>query len=179
MNKVCGNGANFALVKQERSRTIVCYELKHIQGSELSEWYEVYFPRKVVDLPNIEQIRKAVEDDINAQTDEKILTGFVWTPQDGSHINVYLSMENQNNYSEAYHIAERRPEAILPVTFKLGEMEDKTPIYHTFETFAELESFYLQGAAYKQACLAEGWQRKDAIDWEPYQEALDELLPNE
>ena len=46
MAKICGNGADFALVKQERSRTIIGYELKLIQGSELSEWHEVYFSDK-------------------------------------------------------------------------------------------------------------------------------------
>lgn len=177
MAKMCGNGADFALVKQERSRTIVGYELRRLEGSALSEWHEVYFPRKVVDLPSIEQVRKAVEDDINAQTDAKIITGFVWIPEGGTSINVYLSMENQNNFSEAYHIAERKPESILPVTFKLGEQPDKTPIYHTFETFAELESFYLQGASFKQAALAEGWARKDALDWEAYEAALEVLKP--
>ena len=61
------------------------------------------------------------------------------------------------------------PEAILPVTFKLGEQEDGTPIYHQFTTAEELTQFYLQAAAYKNQCLADGWAEKDSIDWAPYE----------
>ena len=95
MAKMCGNGADFALVKQERSRTIVGYELRRLEGSALSEWHEVYFPRKVVDLPSIEQVKEAVNADIDAQTDAKILNGYQFTP-DGEEqpITVWQSKEN-------------------------------------------------------------------------------------
>ena len=171
---MCGNGADFALVKQERSRTIVGYELRRLEGSALSEWHEVYFPRKKVDLPSIEQVRKAVEDDINAQTDAKILNGYQFTP-DGEEqpITVWLSKENQTNFSEAHRLQ------IVPVKFKLNETEDKQPIYHTFETFEELDRFYKGGVAYINYCLNEGWARKDSIDWEPYAQAIDALKPKE
>ena len=177
MNKTFGPLADFALVKSDGTRTIVSYEKEDVAGSDNATWREVYFPKKQVAKPSLDQIRDAIEADINAQTDEKILTGFVWTPEGGEPINVWLSMENQSNYSEAYHIAERKPEAILPVTFKLGELPDKTPVYHTFETFAELESFYLSGAAFKNQCLNEGWHRKDAIDWSAYEHALNPEEP--
>ena len=116
MAKICGNGADFALVKQERSRTIIGYELKPIQGSELSEWHEVYFPRKIVDLPSIEQVREAVLADIDRQTDAQILNGYEFTP-DGAQepIVVWLSKESQTNFSEAHRLE------IVPVKFKLNE----------------------------------------------------------
>lgn len=177
MNKTFGPAAEFALIKSDCTRTIVSYEKEDVAGSYNATWREVYFPKKQVAKPTFDQIRDAIEADINAQTDEKILTGFVWTPEGGEPIKVWLSMENQSNYSEAYHIAERKPEAILPVTFKLGELADKTPVYHTFETFAELESFYLSGAAFKNQCLNEGWQRKDSIDWSVYEQALNHEEP--
>ena len=69
------------------------------------------------------------------------------------------------------------PEAILPVTFKLGEQADGTPIYHEFETAAELTSFYLQGLQFINATLAEGWTKKDGIDWAPYEQALNPETP--
>lgn len=172
MAKICGNGADFALVKQERSRTIVGYELKPIQGSELSEWHEVYFPRKVVDLPSIEQVREAVLADIDRQTDARILNGYEFTP-DGAQepIVVWLSKENQTNFSEAHRLE------IAPVKFKLNETADQQPIYHTFETFAELDRFYKGGVVYINQCLNAGWARKDALDWEAYEAALEALKP--
>jgi hypothetical protein len=167
MAKMCGNGADFALVKQERSRTIVGYELKRLEDSALSEWHEVYFPRKKVDLPSIEQVKEAVNADIDAQTDAKILNGYEFTP-DGEEqpITVWLSKENQTNFSEAHRLQ------IVPVKFKLNETEDKQPIYHTFETFDELNRFYVGGVAYINQCLNEGWARKDYIDWDAYDQAL-------
>jgi hypothetical protein len=59
---------------------------------------------------------------------------------------------------------------IVPVKFKLNETVDKQPIYHTFETFEELNRFYVGGVAYINQCLNEGWARKDSIDWTPYEE---------
>ena len=172
MAKMCGNGADFALVKQERSRTIVGYELRQLEGSALSEWHEVYFPRKVVDLPSIEQVKEAVNADIDAQTDAKILNGYEFTP-DGAQepITVWLSKENQTSFSEAHRLHS------VPVKCKLNETEDKQPIYHTFETFEELDRFYKGGVQYINYCLNVGWQRKDSIDWEPYAQAIDELKP--
>ena len=169
---MCGNGADFALVKQERSRTIVGYELRRLEGSALSEWHEVYFHRKVVDLPSIEQVKEAVNADIDAQTDAKILNGYEFTPDGASDpITVWLSKENQTNFSEAHRLQ------IVPVKFKLNETEDKQPIYHTFETFDELDRFYKGGVGYINQCLNVGWQRKDSIDWEPYAQAIDALKP--
>ena len=169
---MCGNGADFALVKQERSRTIVGYELRQLEGSALSEWHEVYFPRKKVDLPSIEQVKEAVNADIDAQTDAKILNGYEFTP-DGEEqpITVWLSKESQTNFSEAHRLQ------IVPVKFKLNETEDKQPIYHTFETFDELDRFYKGGVQYINYCLNVGWQRKDSIDWEPYAQAIEALKP--
>jgi hypothetical protein len=169
---MCGNGADFALVKQERSRTIVGYELRRMEGSALSEWHEVYFPRKVVDLPSIEQVKEAVNADIDAQTDAKILNGYEFTPDGASEpITVWLSKESQTNFSEAHRLQ------IVPVKFKLNETDDKQPIYHTFETFEELDRFYKGGVQYINYCLNVGWARKDAIDWEPYAQAIDALKP--
>ena len=174
MAKMCGNGADFALVKQERSRTIVGYELRQLECSALSEWHEVYFPRKKVDLPSIEQVKEAVNADIDAQTDAKILNGYEFTP-DGEEqpITVWLSKESQTNFSEAHRLQ------IVPVKFKLNETEDKKPIYHTFETFEELDRFYKGGVQYINYCLNVGWARKDSIDWEPYAQAIDALKPKD
>lgn len=157
----------FVPVRQDASQVIVSYDYQ-ADGKKNAFWHEVYFWKKRTAQPTLQQIKDAVYADINAQTDEKILKGFVWTPTGGEPVNVWLSMENQSNFSEAHGIAKDHPEAILPVTFKLGEDADGSPVYHTFETFEELDRFYMEGAAFKIQCLTEGWQRKDGIDWTPY-----------
>ena len=165
-NKYSGNVSDFQPVVEDASRVVISYGLTDI-GDGKVEWFEVVFYKKQTAKPTIEQVKKAVLDDINKQTDEKILTGFVW-----NDIPVWLSEENQRNFSEAQRIAMIMPEAILPVTFKLGEQADETPIYHEFETSEELTGFYLQAVAFINQTLAEGWQRKDGIDWAPYEQAL-------
>lgn len=110
------------------------------------------------------EIKKAVLDYINAKTDERILSGFVW-----NGVNVWLSSENQRNFSEAQRVALMTNGQSLPVTFKLGEDADGQPLYHEFTTTEELTGFYLSAVAFIQQCLNEGWQEKDNIDWSKYE----------
>ena len=161
MNKVCGNQNDYVPIREDRSRIVISYDLQEAPNN-LYTWYEIYFYKKQVGKPTFKMIKEAVYNDINSQTDYKILTGFVW-----NNIHVYLSIENQRNFSEAYHMAQSSS-SILPITFKLGEDENEEPVYYTFTTVEELTSFYTQAFAYINQCLNEGWQRKDAIDWEPY-----------
>ena len=170
-NKYSGNVSDFQPVVEDASRVVISYGLTEL-GDGKAEWFEVVFYKKQTAKPTIEQVKKAVLDDINKQTDEKILTGFVWMPEGGEPLPVYLSDENQRNFSEAQRIAMIMPDAILPVTFKLGEQADETPIYYEFTTSEELTGFYLQAVAFINQTLAEGWQRKDGIDWAPYEAAL-------
>lgn len=165
-NKYSGNVSDFQPVVEDQSRVVISYGLTEL-GDGKAEWFEVVFYKKQTAKPTIEQVKKAVLEDINKQTDEKILTGFVW-----NDMPVYLSDENQRNFSEAQRIAMIMPDAILPVTFKLGEQADETPIYHEFTTSEELTGFYLQAVAFINQTLADGWQRKDGIDWAPYEAAL-------
>lgn len=116
--------------------------------------------------PNLDfsEIKKAVIDYINAKTDERILTGFQW-----NGINVWLSEENQRNFSEAQRVALMTSGQSLPVTFKLGENAEGEPVYHEFTTVEELTGFYLAAVAFIQQCLSEGWQRKDNVDWTQFE----------
>lgn len=167
-NKVCGPATDFTLVKEEGTRTVISYDLQEEAGKELATWREIYFPKKQVAKPTIEMVKDAILADIDAQTDEKILDGYEFTP-DGADtpIIVWLSKESQTNFSEAHRLQ------IVPVKFKLNETADKHPIYHTFETFEELNRFYVGGVTYINQCLNEGWQCKDSIDWDAYAAALD------
>ena len=164
-NKYSGNVSDFQPVVEDASRVVISYGLTEL-GEGRAEWYEVVFYKKQ-GKPTMDAVKAAIIADINKQTDEKIISGFVW-----EGINVWLSEENQRNFSEAQRIADSMPDVILPVKFKLGEDADGKPVYHTFETSEELTEFYVTAVGYVNQCLAEGWAKKDGIDWTPYEEAL-------
>ena len=163
MNKMSGTLADFSLIREDGSRIVIGYGLKEA-GNGLYEWYEVYLYKKQTAQVSFEMVKETVIKDIDAKTDAKILNGYPFTP-DGAEepIIVWLSKENQTNFSEAHRLQ------IVPVKFKMNETEDKEPIYHTFETFEELDRFYKGGVQYINQCLNEGWAEKDSIDWAPYE----------
>ena len=163
-NKYCGAVADYQPVSEDQSRVVIMYGLTENEGK--AEWYQIDFYKKQ-GKPSFEAAKKAILDDIDKQTDEKILNGYEFIP-DGAEapIVVWLSKESQTNFSEAHRLQ------IVPIKFKLNETEDKQPIYHEFETFEELDRFYKGGVQYINQCLNEGWARKDSIDWTPYAEAL-------
>jgi len=116
---------------------------------------------------------------INSQTDEKILSGLVWTPKAGGDpIPVWLSTENQANFKAAYDLAVQKNGATLPVTFKMGEDAEGNPVYHTFETMEDADDFYITAVAFIQQTLNEGWQKKDNFDFTPYEQALSPVTDN-
>ena len=166
--KTTGLQADFAPIRDEGTSITICYGLTKASG-KLYEWYEIYLPKKQNAQLTFQMVKDAIIADIDAQTDEKILDGYEFTP-DGADtsIIVWLSKESQTNFSEAHRLQ------IVPVKFKLNETADKQPIYHTFETFEELNRFYVGGVAYINQCLNEGWARKDSIDWTPYEEYFPE-----
>ena len=162
---------NVALVElssKRKQKYIVRTDLQHYQTEEFDgvTFIEQRFDYK----PSIEEVKEFVIGVIDNQTDEKILDSYEFTP-DGEEnpIVVWLSKESQTNFSEAHRLQ------IVPVKFKLNETADKQPIYHTFETFEELNRFYVGGVAYINQCLNEGWAKKDSIDWTPYEQALNAL----
>ena len=160
-----GNQSDFAFIREDASRIVIGYDCKKVTGKSLYEWYEIYISKKEKSNISLQDVKDAILADIDAQTDAKILNGYEFTPDGASEsITVWLSKESQTNFSEAHRLQ------IVPVKFKLNETEDKQPIYHTFETFEELDRFYKGGVQYINQCLNEGWARKDAIDWTPYEE---------
>lgn len=168
MNKMSGKKSDFAYVREDSSRIVIGYGLTKVTGKNLYEWYEVYIYKTQISQLTFKVVKDAILKDINDRTDEKILNGFQWTPEGGEAINVWLSAENQRNYSEAERKAKDNS-AILPITFKLGENENEEAVYHTFATYEELSGFYDQAFLYINQCLNAGWEEKDAIDWTPYE----------
>lgn len=169
MNKVFGKQTDFAPIREDASRVIISYGYE-IVDEENATWIEIYLYKKQISQVSLADVKEAIIADINARTDEKIVSGFVWNPAAGGDpIPVWLSTENQFNFKSAYDLAIQKNGATLPVTFKMGENEDGTPVYHTFNTMEDADDFYIKAVAYINLCLAQGWEEKDGIDWSPYE----------
>lgn len=107
--------------------------------------------------PTADELKEVITQHIDAQTDGKILSGFVWNGQ-----RVWLSAENQFNFKAAYDVAVQTDGATLPVKFKLGEDADGLPMYHTFNSMNAFTDFYTGAISFIQQTLAAGWEEKDA-----------------
>jgi hypothetical protein len=173
-NKYSGNVSDFQPVVEDASRVVISYGLKEL-GDGKAEWYEIPFYKKQ-GKPSFDAAKKAIIADINAHTDEKIVNGFPWTILHGDHagetVNVWLSEENQRNFSEAQRVAAMTDGANLPLQVKVSEGADGIPVYDSFETIQEITNFYLAGVQFINATLQAGWAEKDSIDWTPYEQAL-------
>lgn len=124
-----------------------------------------YNYRQTLDYkPTVSEVKYLIIDTINANTDEKILNGFVW-----KGIHVYLSSENQNNFKAAFDLNMQMGGAMLPIKFKLGEDAEGKTVYHTFENMEDFTDFYTSAVAYINQCLNEGWAEKDSLDMSNYE----------
>lgn len=154
MNKVNGKKTSFAPIREDGSRITICYGLKKL-SKDLYEWYEVYLPKKQMSQLTFADVKTAVIADIDERVKTSIISGFVWNNKP-----VWFSEENQLNFSQA----------VVPVTLKIGEQDDGTPIYEQFDTAEELQTFSDACNVWKQQCLTDGYTEKDGIDWQPYEE---------
>lgn len=159
MNKTSGKQGAYAPIKQDASRIVISYGFKAVEGTDMAEWREVVIYKKQASALTLADVKEAIIGDINKRTDAKILSGLVWNGKP-----VWLSIENQLNFTNA----------TAPITLKIGEQEDGTPVYHDFENSEQLTDFRTACNNHKQAALAEGWLEKDGIDWTPYEA----LFPN-
>lgn len=182
MNKMFGMKSDFAYLKEDASRIVVGYDYKEIDDSH-AEWFEIYFYKAQIAKPTLEQIKEAIDADIDSQTDEKILNGYQWTilhgEDQGNVVKVWLSKENQNNFKAKHDVAKEYPNLVTwPMKYKVSEdAETKRPIYEYFDNMEELVQFYIGGLNYIETTYNAGWDRKDGIDMEAYEEALAELFP--
>ena len=117
--------------------------------------------------PTMDEIKNAIIATINADTDERILTGFTWNGKP-----VWLSQENQMNFKAAYDITVQTNGSTLPIKFKLGEDATGQPVYHTFTKIESFSDFYLKAFAYINATLNQGWKEKDSVDFSAYQSVI-------
>lgn len=153
-NKYCGTAADFQPVSEDQSRVVIMYGMK--EDGDKAEWYQLDFYKKQ-GKPSFEQVKAAIIADINERVKALIIGGFVWNDKP-----VWLSEENQMNFAQA----------VCPVTLKIGEQADGTPIYQEFATQEDVQAFTEACVAWKQQCLTAGWAEKDGMDWTPYEQAL-------
>ena len=153
MNKVNGKKTSFAPIREDGSRITICYGLKKLSG-KLYEWLEVYMPKKQLSQLTFADVKAAIIADIDERIKAQIIGGMTWNGKP-----VWYSIENQLNFTNA----------TAPVTLKIGEQEDGTPIYENFETADQLAAFCIACNAHKQNALTAGWAEKDGIDWAPYE----------
>lgn len=161
--KVNGLKTDFAPMRNEGTRITICYGLKKVDG-KLYEWHEIYLPKTQNANLSLDIVKTAILNDINSRVKTAIISGFVWNEKP-----VWLSEENQLNFSQA----------VVPATLKIGEQADGTPIYETFDTKTDLKAFNEACTLWKQQCLSEGYNEKDAIDWTPYEALFPEPAKTE
>jgi len=161
MEKIYGaTAAQDGLYKIGRSK----YELIYGYGKDSDEQeFGWNYRQRFTYQPSLDEIKKIIFDQIDAETDEKILNGFVY---DG--ISVVLSAETQFNFlGTLMNIQGGGVE--FPKTFKLGETEDGTPLFHDFVDAAEFVTFCGLATKHKEACYSEGWAQKAAFSADAFE----------
>jgi hypothetical protein len=117
--------------------------------------------------PTLNAIKKLVFDDIDKTVSNNILRGMVWNGYE-----VWLSQENQKNYSDWYLLANNESELpVLTAKFtKLGK-----PVYYDFSTKEEIKSLYIAMIKHINECVNFGRKLKDNFDLFEYKKCLDKM----
>ena len=106
--------------------------------------------------PTVDEIKKLVWATIDAETKDKIVNQFEY-----EGIKVWLTDEKQRNFASI----ENNESVTFPLTLKLNEKADATPIYHTFQTRDEFKNFSEAAACFILETIRNGWKEKDNVDW--------------
>lgn len=138
---------------------------KNSKGEEVETPLAIWQEARFTYTPTLEEVKNIIFEFYNQEINKKILSGFKW-----KGMSVWLSNENQLNYKTIYDIAIQTNGGNLPIVFKFGETD--SPQYYTFKTLEELSNFYLGTVKHIQMSLREGWQKKDSIKWEVYNNIL-------
>ena len=158
-------------------------------GTEAEKWamkeYRFYCKQvamQVLGIPEtpgyLSELRQMTIGRVNAHTDLLILTGYQWTvlhgQQAGTVASVWLNRENQFNFFVTFIAAVfdqllNTSTVEFPQVFKIGEDSEGRPIYEEFQTLTELSTFCLGGIAFIEQTVANGWQKKDAVDLSLYE----------
>ena len=130
----------------EIKKTKKITQYTNVEKDILEAGYSVYVTPKL----SVETLVKRSVENINKETDERILNDFVWRDNE-----FYLSLENQFNFKNLYDLRERKE---YPITIKT-----KTG-FTTLNDVQDVEEFYLAGFKFIEECLKEGWEKKAASE---------------
>jgi hypothetical protein len=164
---------NFKLIENLNDNTIkVCWDFNEIlkdetvfknsafvpTGRKISTGTGTYkfttFDKKNV---NINKIKSVILNYFNDKIKDAILRGFVW-----NGYNVWLSAENQKNYSDWY-VCTKDSNRVLPLTAKFSK-NGKT-IYYEFNSHEEIADLYENMIKHINKVVNENRKQKDSIDW--------------
>lgn len=154
MNKIYGaQGRQDGLYAIGRNKWELIYGFGKDNADDESGWN---WRQRFTQKPSLSEIENIIKETINAETDEKILSGFSWRD-----MPVWLSQENQFNYKTAYDLAVQFGGATLPIKFKFGT--DEEPQYFVFENMEDFTDFYLKASQYVSETLNAGWDEKEWV----------------
>lgn len=125
-------------------------------GESSWNWRKRYLMRK----PSMDEIKEEVRSTIDAETRDKIVNRFVF-----NGVKIYLSDEKQRNYAAI----QSNTDITFPLTLKVNEEEDATPVYYTFATREDFDKFSKEASAYILNTIMDGWKEKDAVDWSKFE----------
>lgn len=110
--------------------------------------------------PTLDEIKKTIFEQISANTAKQIVEGYEWRGK-----QVWLSMENQSNYTRDYIMAKNGDLSEMP-TIKLGS--DDEAVLYTFANTEELCDFATGIRSHIQSCLNASWDERENINWSAY-----------
>lgn len=155
MEKIYGtNKSQDGLQCVGKNKWVLFYGLYEADGSTYE--YRHTFTHK----PTLDEVKELVRNVIDAETRDKIVNQFEY-----EGIKVWLSDEKQRNYASI----ESNDSITYPLTLKLNEDADATPIYHTFENKEEFKQFSKEASTYILGTIMKGWKEKDNVDWSVFE----------
>lgn len=127
-----------------------------------------YYHQRLTHKPTLDEIKQIVCDQLNADAEERIISGYTWQDK-----QVWLSQVNQMNYKNTYDLAIQTGGKNLPYKVKLGT--EYAPEYVELATINDIEGLWLGAVAHINETLADCWAKKDAVDWSVYETLLAEV----
>ncbi len=112
--------------------------------------------------PTKAEIQESILEAIDAEAQKKILSGLTF-----NGLLVWLSAENQRNYTATAIRIQTGDTTVLPVSVKLGA--DEAPVLQEFATAGDFLAFFNTVNKHISDTLAEAWKAKLSIDWDKYE----------
>lgn len=129
----------------------------------LTKYWTLYINKR----PSMLDIKTIIYKDIDEFISKKILEGMVW-----NGYNVWLSKENQKNYSDWYLLAVNETE-IPSLTAKFTK--NGKNVYYEFSNKEEIKSLYISMVKHINDCVNLGRKMKDEINLDEYKKCLAKL----